>query len=173
MNPGIPPRLNASSQPVWRAERPQRSLSGIHQCDVDTIGTESPVADTECVAVVHDALTALGSRLHHPPESPSDFTGAAEAIDAVDQETSMLQAIDKLDRSVEMVKERQNADSHHIDFRTMALSRWCTHSWNRRIENNLEYGYCRISVYITSACTSIEPSHAASTTTPVPFSRRF
>ena len=101
MNPGIPlPFKRSQIQPVWRAERPQKGrFREFYQCDVDTIGTESPVADAECVAVVHDALTALGLsdftiRLNHR----QILRGLAEAIDAVDQETSMLQAIDKLDK---------------------------------------------------------------------------
>ncbi len=101
MNPGIPlPFKRSQIQPVWRAERPQKGrFREFYQCDVDTIGTDSPVADAECIAVVHDALTALGLsdftiRLNHR----QILRALAEAIGATDQETSMLQAIDKLDK---------------------------------------------------------------------------
>ena len=101
MNPGIPlPFKRSQIQPVWRAERPQKGrFREFYQCDVDTIGTDSPIADAECIAVVHDALTALGLsdftiRLNHR----QILSALAEAIDATEQETSMLQAIDKLDK---------------------------------------------------------------------------
>jgi histidyl-tRNA synthetase len=101
MNPGIPlPFKRSQIQPVWRADRPQKGrYREFYQCDVDTIGTESPIADAECIAVVHDSLTALGL---------TDFTirvnhrqllhALALAIGAENQETSMLQALDKLDK---------------------------------------------------------------------------
>ncbi len=101
MNPGIPlPFKRSQIQPVWRADRPQRGrFREFYQCDVDTVGTDSPLADAECIAVVHDSLTALGF---------TDFTirvnhrqllrALAVAIEAEDQETSMLQALDKLDK---------------------------------------------------------------------------
>ena len=62
MNPGTPlPFKRSQIQPVWRADRPQRGrFREFYQCDVDTVGTDSPLADAECIAVVHDALTALG-----------------------------------------------------------------------------------------------------------------
>jgi histidyl-tRNA synthetase len=101
MNPGITlPFKRSQIQPVWRADRPQKGrYREFYQCDVDTIGTESPIADAECIAVVHDSLTALGL---------TDFTirvnhrqllhALAQAIGAENQETSMLQALDKLDK---------------------------------------------------------------------------
>jgi len=101
MNPGVQlPFKRSQIQPVWRAERPQKGrLREFYQCDVDTIGTDSPIADAECIAVVHDALTALGLteftiRLNHR----QILRALAEAIGAGEQETSMLQAIDKLDK---------------------------------------------------------------------------
>ncbi len=45
--------------PVWRGERPQRGrFREFIQCDFDTIGTLSPVADIETVLVIHDLLLA-------------------------------------------------------------------------------------------------------------------
>ena len=61
MNPGLPlPFKRSQIQPVWRADRPQKGrFREFYQCDVDTIGTDSPIADAECIAVVHDTLTEL------------------------------------------------------------------------------------------------------------------
>ena len=47
--------------PVWRADRPQKGrYREFWQCDVDTIGSTSPLADAEVVAVVNAALDAIG-----------------------------------------------------------------------------------------------------------------
>src|SRR5438067_4963111 len=47
--------------PVWRGDRPQRGrFREFYQCDVDTVGSPSMLADAEAIATVCDALTALG-----------------------------------------------------------------------------------------------------------------
>jgi histidyl-tRNA synthetase len=101
MNPGLPlPFKRSQIQPVWRADRPQRGrFREFYQCDVDTIGTDSPIADAECIAVVHDALMALGLkdftiRLNHR----QILQALASALDASDKEVGLLQALDKLDK---------------------------------------------------------------------------
>ena len=101
MNPGIPlPFKRSQIQPVWRADRPQRGrFREFYQCDVDTIGTDSPIADAECIAVVHDALTSLGLNDFTIRVNHRVLLGAmAAAMGAADQEVSMLQALDKLDK---------------------------------------------------------------------------
>src|SRR5262249_32086287 len=46
---------------VWRGENTQRGrFREFMQCDFDTIGTLSPVADIETVLVIHDLFLALG-----------------------------------------------------------------------------------------------------------------
>ena len=48
-------------QPVWRADRPARGrFREFYQCDVDAIGSRSPVVETELCAAVSDVLVALG-----------------------------------------------------------------------------------------------------------------
>jgi histidyl-tRNA synthetase len=48
-------------QPVWRAEKPQKGrYREIYQCDVDIVGSSSPLADAEILAVTNDSLSALG-----------------------------------------------------------------------------------------------------------------
>jgi len=48
-------------QPVWRADRPQRGrYREFYQCDVDTVGTTSMLADAETIAIVYDVLSTLG-----------------------------------------------------------------------------------------------------------------
>src|SRR5213595_2306006 len=44
-------------QPVWRADRPQRGrYREFYQCDVDAIGSSSPVVETEMIAAVSEVL---------------------------------------------------------------------------------------------------------------------
>ena len=100
MNPGLPlPFKRSQIQPVWRADRPQKGrFREFYQCDVDTIGTTSPVADAECIAVVYDTLMTLGL---------TDFTirvnhrkllkALAQSIGTED-EAGLLVALDKLDK---------------------------------------------------------------------------
>ncbi len=47
--------------PVWRADRPQRGrYREFYQCDADTVGSSSVLADAETVDVIHEILTRLG-----------------------------------------------------------------------------------------------------------------
>src|SRR6186997_2065921 len=48
-------------QPVWRADRPARGrFREFYQCDVDVVGSTSPVVEAELCAAASDALTTLG-----------------------------------------------------------------------------------------------------------------
>jgi histidyl-tRNA synthetase len=47
--------------PVWRADRPGRDrYREFWQCDLDTLGSPSRLADAEVLCAQHDAMTALG-----------------------------------------------------------------------------------------------------------------
>lgn len=47
--------------PVWRAEKPQRGrFREFWQCDADIVGTSSMIADAEAIAVMAEALEAIG-----------------------------------------------------------------------------------------------------------------
>ncbi|GMV43387.1 MAG: histidine--tRNA ligase [Myxococcales bacterium] len=88
-------------QPVWRADRPQRGrFREFFQCDVDVVGTASLVADAELVAIVHEALSALGFsgyriRVNHR----GVLRGMIEAMGvAPEREGDVLVALDKLDK---------------------------------------------------------------------------
>lgn len=88
-------------QPVWRADRPQRGrFREFFQCDVDVVGTESMVADAELVAIVHEALVALGFtgysiRVNHR----GVLRGTIEAMGVPpEREGDVLVALDKLDK---------------------------------------------------------------------------
>jgi histidyl-tRNA synthetase len=47
--------------PVWRADRPGRGrFREFAQCDLDTLGSASPLADAETLCAQHDAVAGLG-----------------------------------------------------------------------------------------------------------------
>jgi histidyl-tRNA synthetase len=48
-------------QPVWRADRPARGrFREFYQCDIDSVGSKSPVVEAEQIAAVSEILTTLG-----------------------------------------------------------------------------------------------------------------
>lgn len=48
-------------QPVWRADRPARGrFREFYQCDIDAIGSTSPVVEAEVIGAVSEVLLALG-----------------------------------------------------------------------------------------------------------------
>ena len=88
-------------QPVWRADRPARGrFREFYQCDVDSLGSSSPIVEAELCAAVADALTELGFadfilRLNHRQV----LTGvlAACGVPAV-LHADTLVAVDKFDK---------------------------------------------------------------------------
>jgi histidyl-tRNA synthetase len=48
-------------QPVWRADRPARGrFREFYQCDIDSVGSTSPVVEAEQIVAVSEILTTLG-----------------------------------------------------------------------------------------------------------------
>jgi histidyl-tRNA synthetase len=88
-------------QPVWRADRPARGrFREFYQCDVDSLGSTSPVVEAELCAAVSDALIALGFndfvvRINHR-ELLTAILGRAGV--ATHQQSDALIALDKLDK---------------------------------------------------------------------------
>ena len=88
-------------QPVWRADRPARGrFREFYQCDVDALGSTSPVVEAELCAAVADALTELGFndfkiRLNHR-QLLTALLGHAGL--AATQHGDALVALDKLDK---------------------------------------------------------------------------
>jgi len=62
MYPDLPkPFKRYQIAPVWRAERPQKGrYREFYQCDVDTVGSASMLADAETLNVIYEVLTRLG-----------------------------------------------------------------------------------------------------------------
>src|SRR5262249_18411528 len=48
-------------QPVWRPDRPARGrFREFYQCDIDAVGSTSPLVEVEVLSAVSDVMTALG-----------------------------------------------------------------------------------------------------------------
>ena len=88
-------------QPVWRADRPARGrFREFYQCDVDALGSTSPVIEAEVCAAVSDALTELGFgefviRINHRQLLTAilEAAGVGSALHG-----DALVALDKLDK---------------------------------------------------------------------------
>jgi histidyl-tRNA synthetase len=88
-------------QPVWRADRPARGrFREFYQCDVDVLGTRSPVVEAELCAAVSDVLLRLGFndftiRLNHRRLLDGMMSNA---MIEKERRSGVLAAIDKLDK---------------------------------------------------------------------------
>lgn len=85
---------------VWRGENPQVGRRReFTQCDLDTIGTTSPIADAEMLAVTGDVLRALDVERFVIRVSDRRILSAALAKVGVEHEApSVLRALDKLSK---------------------------------------------------------------------------
>jgi histidyl-tRNA synthetase len=88
-------------QPVWRADRPARGrFREFYQCDVDAIGSTSPVVEVEMIAAVSEVLQALGFKdfvvqLNHRQLLTAMLDAAG--VEAARHGDALI-AIDKLDK---------------------------------------------------------------------------
>jgi histidyl-tRNA synthetase len=100
-------------QPVWRADRPAKGrFREFFQCDIDSIGSTSPIVEAEQLSAVAEVLTRLGFqdfviRLNHRQALTAllECAGVPAALHA-----DALVAIDKLDKiGVEGVRQELQA----------------------------------------------------------------
>ena len=88
-------------QPVWRADRPARGrFREFYQCDVDALGSTSPVVEAELCAAVSDVLTELGFnefviRINHRQLLTHWLNSAGIPVEL---QGDALVALDKLDK---------------------------------------------------------------------------
>ena len=83
---------------VWRGEKSQRGrYREFLQCDFDTIGTESVLADTECALVIHELFTRIGfERFTIRVNDRRVLAGVLEQLELAQQAAPLLRALDKL-----------------------------------------------------------------------------
>jgi histidyl-tRNA synthetase len=87
--------------PVWRADRPGKDrYREFVQCDLDTLGSQSLLADAETLSAQHDALAELGlAEFTIQLNSRRVLAGMLEAFSvAPDIGASVLITLDKLDK---------------------------------------------------------------------------
>ncbi len=87
---------------VWRADRAAKGrFREFAQCDIDTVGSASPLADAEIVWAVNEALEALGLRdFQFLVNSRQALHGLLEAYGvAPELGTKVLGSLDKLDKT--------------------------------------------------------------------------
>ncbi len=86
---------------VWRGENTQRGrYREFMQCDFDTIGTTSPVADLEMVLVVHDLLAAIGiERFTIRVNDRRVLAGVLDTLGLAGQSAGVLRSLDKLGKA--------------------------------------------------------------------------
>jgi len=88
-------------QPVWRADRPARGrFREFFQCDIDSIGSTSPVIEADILGAVADTLRCLGFgefaiRLNHRLVLAALLNVAGVGADG---QADALVALDKLDK---------------------------------------------------------------------------
>ena len=88
-------------QPVWRADRPARGrFREFYQCDIDAIGSTSPIVEVELLAAVSEVLTRLGFRDFVVRLNDRRLLAALMESCAVAPEryADVLVSIDKLDK---------------------------------------------------------------------------
>jgi histidyl-tRNA synthetase len=86
-------------QPVWRADRPQKGrYREFYQCDVDVVGTDSLVSETELIQIVREVYRRFGIRVSLHINNRKILAGIAEVIGAPDKMIDITVAIDKLDK---------------------------------------------------------------------------
>lgn len=92
-------------QTTWRAEKPQKGrYREFTQCDIDSFGIASPLADAEIVAIIYESLRTLGFekftiRINSRQVLFQLLKGIK--IENSDNQLSVLRTIDKLDKKTE------------------------------------------------------------------------
>jgi len=86
-------------QPVWRADRPQKGrYREFFQCDIDVIGSNSLLNETELIRVIDEVFKNLGIGVTIKINNRKILSGIATVIDAPEKLTDITTAIDKLDK---------------------------------------------------------------------------
>jgi histidyl-tRNA synthetase len=114
-------------QPVWRADRPARGrYREFYQCDIDSVGSTSPVAEAEQIAAVSEILTTLGFddfviRINH-----RKFIAAwlSRIPVAEDRYADVLITIDKVDKIGKDGVAKELADKGYDSSQVEGITGW-------------------------------------------------
>jgi len=87
-------------QPVWRADRPQKGrYREFYQCDVDVIGSNSLLNETELIQIIDDVFHKLGIQIIIRINNRKVLAGIADAIDERENFSHITTALDKIDKT--------------------------------------------------------------------------
>lgn len=88
--------------PVWRAESPAKGrFREFWQCDVDIIGSTSPIADAECLAIDFEVMRACGVQNYRIRFNNRKLFRGLQAVIGVSDDDVMagvMRAVDKHDK---------------------------------------------------------------------------
>jgi histidyl-tRNA synthetase len=115
MNPNMSlPFKRYQIQSLWRADKPQKGrYREFVQCDIDTFGTSSPIADAEIVAVIYAALKKLDfKKFSIRINSRTVLKNILLQSGITENQNSALQSLDKFQKIGEdgVRKELNNKD---------------------------------------------------------------
>ncbi len=86
-------------QPVWRADRPQKGrYREFYQCDVDIIGTNSLIAETELLLIINNVFDALQLKYITLLNNRKILQGLAERCSLNEHFVAFTTILDKLDK---------------------------------------------------------------------------
>ncbi|MCH7641036.1 histidine--tRNA ligase [Patescibacteria group bacterium] len=99
-------------QPVWRADKPQKGrYREIYQCDFDIVGSSSAISDAEIIAILNDALTALGLLAFKIRVNSREVLSSCLKLAKISKEleSAVITSIDKLDKKPQSDVEKELA----------------------------------------------------------------
>lgn len=97
-------------QPAYRAENTQKGrYREFYQCDIDIVGSPSPLADAEIIAVINDSLVALGFENYKIRVNSRQvlFSIMEQAGIEKAKWLTVIQSIDKLDKKTREEVEQE------------------------------------------------------------------
>ena len=101
-NPELPkPFKRYQIQPAWRAENTQKGrYREFYQCDIDIVGSSSPLSDAEILAVTNDSLKSLGFKSFKIKINSRQilFSSMQKAQIPEEKWLAVARSIDKLDK---------------------------------------------------------------------------
>jgi histidyl-tRNA synthetase len=114
-------------QPVWRADRPSRGrFREFYQCDIDSVGSISPVVEAEQIAAVSEILTTLGFddfivRINH-----RKFIAAwlNKIPIPADRQADVLISIDKVDKIGKQGVAADLSEKGYTQTQIEGITRW-------------------------------------------------
>jgi histidyl-tRNA synthetase len=123
MYPELPkPFKRYQIAPVWRAERPQKGrYREFYQCDADTVGSASMLADAETLNIIYEILTRLGFKKFVMNINDRKILTSIGQFSGVPDELlgGLYRSIDKLDKigldGVRSELQRNNIPDDVID----------------------------------------------------------